>query len=72
MNIYDYKRAVRTLGDVSLEDQAVVVCRMTKDGQIVTRNMGDLEARKKIYATLRVLPANTDGVNTTVRETEQE
>lgn len=71
MNIYDYKRAVRTLGDVSLDDQAVVVSRMTKDGQIITRNMGDLEARKQIYATLRVLPANTDGVNTTVREEEQ-
>lgn len=72
MNIYDYKRAVRTMGDVSLEDQAIVVCRMTQDGQIITRNMGDLEARKKIYATLRVLPANTDGVNSTVREVENE
>lgn len=68
MNIYDYKRAVCTLGDISLEDQAVVVCRMTKDGQIVTRNMGDSEARKKIYATLRVLPATTDSVESTVRE----
>lgn len=71
MNIYDYKRAIRTMCDVSEDDQAVVVCRMTKEGQIITRNMGDLEARKKIYATLRVLPANTDGVNTTVREEEQ-
>lgn len=70
MNIYDYKRAIRTMGDVSLDDKAMVVSRMTKDGQIITRNMGDLEARKKIYATLRVLPANTDGVNTTVREEE--
>ena len=71
MNIYDYKRAVRTMGDVSLEDQAIIVSRMTKDGQIITRNMGDSEARRKIYATLRVLPASTDGVESTVREEEQ-
>lgn len=71
MNIYDYKRAIRTMGDVSLDDKAMVVSRMTKDGQIIIRNMGDLEARKKIYATLRVLPANTDGVNTTVRGAEE-
>lgn len=72
MNIYDYKRAVRTMGDVSLEDQAIVVCRMTKDGQIITRNMGDKDARKKIYETLRVLPSSTDAMNSTVREEEVE
>lgn len=70
MNTYDYKRAIRTMCDVSEEDQAIVVCRMTKEGQIITRNMGDLEARKKIYATLRVLPCNTDGINSTVRKEE--
>lgn len=68
MNIYDYKRAIRTMGDVSLDDKAMVVSRMTKDGQIITRNMGDLEARKRIYATLRVLPATTNSVESTVRE----
>ena len=66
MNIYDYKRAIRTMCDVSDDDQAIVVSRMTKEGQIITRNMGDPEARKKIYATLRVRPANKDGVNTKV------
>ena len=70
MNIYDYKRAVRTLGDIQIEDQACVVARMTKDGQIVTRNMGEANARKKIYATLRVLPATTDGIESTIREEE--
>ncbi len=71
MNVYDYKRAIRTMGDVSMDDQAMVVCRMTKDGQIITRNMGDPEARKQIYAALRVLPANTDGISSTVRKEEQ-
>lgn len=70
MNIYDYKRAIRTMCDVSEDDQAIVVCRITKEGQIITRNMGALEARKQIYAALRVLPANTDGINSTVRKEE--
>lgn len=70
MNIYDYKRAIRTMCDISEDDQAIVVCRITKNGQIITRNMGDLEARKQIYAALRVLPANTDGINSTVRKEE--
>lgn len=70
MTIYDYKRAVRTLGDVSIEDQAIVVARLTKDGQIITCNMGELRARERIYAVLRVLPVNTDGIKSTVREEE--
>lgn len=72
MNIYDYKRAIRTMGDVSLDDKAMVVSRMTKDGQIITRNMGDLKARQQIYAALRVLPANTDGITSTVRLEEED
>lgn len=71
MNIYDYKRVVRTMGDVTTEDQAVVISIMRKDGAVVTRNMGDEQARRKIYETLRVLPFKAPEVRTTLGEKEE-
>lgn len=64
MDINEYKRAVRTMGDVRIEDKAIVVSIMRKDGQIVTRNMGDADGREEIYRTLRVLPASTRDITT--------
>lgn len=71
MNIYDYKRVVRTMGDVTTEDQAVVISIMRKDGAVVTRNMGDEQARRKVYEALRVLPFRAPEVRTTLGEKEE-
>lgn len=70
MDIYEYKRAVRMLGDISLDDKAVVICRMTKDGQIVTVNCGDKEGRLVIQAALRVVPMSAPQVTTTPAKEE--
>lgn len=68
MDIYEYKRAVRMLGDVSMDDQAVVISRMKQDGTVVTVNCGDGEARKRIYDVLLVLPPTAPRVQTTQHE----
>ena len=56
MNVYDYKRAVNTLGALTNEDEAVIICIKHKNGQIVTRNIGDKESLKMMYNVLNSVP----------------
>lgn len=65
MKIEEYKRAVRCLGDVQLNDRAIIVARQKENGQIVITNCGDPIARQLIYDTLRSVPMKANIVTTT-------
>lgn len=65
MEIVEYKRAVRCLGDVALSDQAVVIVRMKENGQIVSTNCGEKGARQKIYDIMAQIPVSANIVTTT-------
>lgn len=65
MRIEDYKRAVRCLGDVQLNDRAVVIARQKENGQIVITNCGDPVARQLVYDTLKMVPIKANTTTTT-------
>lgn len=62
METIEYKRAIRMLGEVSIEDKAVVISRMKCDGTIVTTNCGDAQARRDLYSVLNVIPTSVSEV----------
>ena len=54
MDILEFKRAVRTLTEITHTDRAVVVAVQHENGQIVIRNMGDRAGRRELYRALRM------------------
>jgi len=52
MQNQEYKKTVRTIGDVNPSDKAAVIGRMKDNGQIIIVNAGEEDSLKKLYNTL--------------------
>ena len=60
MDILEFKRAVRTLTEITHTDKAVVVGIVHENGQVVIRNMGDIAGRGCLYRALRLALPSID------------
>lgn len=72
MKTEEFQRAVRALTQITPNDTAVVVAIRRANGQFVTVNTGDQEAREEIYKLLRVVPCSAPSISTTITKEEEQ
>lgn len=52
MTIEEYKRGVRTMGDIMPSDRCMIVAQVYKDGRLRISNIGDKEECMRVYKAI--------------------